>query len=225
VLSGRLDADVKLTGRGEDTDRILKALDGTIEGKLADGIFYGKDLIAEVAEPIVKAIPSLGARITKGGTTRLGKVVPVSLRIQGGRALLGRSLEFEERGATMKVQGAFGFDGELDMPTTLTLSPDAVSALTGGKGKVDRPIPLSFKLAGKAWSPRLSGLDVMPAVKAIGVQAGSAMLGKALGLPGTPQEAAKEKAVEVKEEAKAKVDDAAKKLEKDARKKLKGLFR
>lgn len=225
VLTGRIDADVRLTGRGEDTDRILKALDGTIEGKLVDGVFHGKDLIGEVTGPIADAIPALKGKVTKGGTTKLGKVIPVSLRIQDGKALLQKPIEFEERGAATKVQGAFAFDGELDLPTTVALSPGAVSDLTGGKAKVDAPIPFSFKLVGKAWSPRLSGLDVMPAVKTLGAQLGVAALGKALGIEGTPKEAAKEKADEVKEEAKEKVQDATKTLQKDAKKKLKGLFR
>jgi AsmA protein len=225
ALTGRIDADVRLSGKGEDTDRILKALDGTIEGRLVDGVFLGKDLVAAVSEPIVKAIPALGTKVTKGVGTKLGKVLPVSLRIQNGRALLQKPLEFEERGASFKVQGAFAFDGELEMPTTLTLSPGAVSDLTGGKAKVDEPLPFSFRLAGKAWGPRLSGLDVMPAVKAIGAKLGAAALGKALGLEGTPQEAAKEKAAEVKEKAQEKVQDATKALKKDAAKRLKGLFR
>jgi len=228
VLTGKLDADVKLSGRGEDTDRILKALDGTVEGKLSDGLFYGKDLIAEVTGPIVEAIPSLKGKVTKGGTTKI-KNTPVSLRIAGGRALLGKPIVVEERGATLTAQGTFAFDGELDMPTTLMLSPAAVSDLTGGKAKVEEPIPFSFKLVGKAWSPRLAGLDVKPAVKTIGAQLGAAAIGKALGLKGPPQEAVKEKAAEVKEQAtekaKEKVEDAAKKLERDAAKKLKGLFR
>jgi AsmA protein len=225
VLTGRIEADVRLAGKGENADRILKALDGTIEGKLLDGVFLGKDLIAEVVGPIADAIPALKRKVTKGGATRLGKVNPVSLRIQSGRALLGKPLEVEERGATMKVQGAFALDGELEMPTTLTLSPRAVADLTDGKAKVTEPIPFSFKLVGKAWSPRLAGLDVTPAVKAIGAQLGAAAIGKALGLKGTPQEAAKEKAAEVKQEAKEKAGDAATKLQEGAKKRLKGLFR
>ncbi len=228
VLTGKLDAEVKLTGRGEDTDRILKALDGTVEGRLRDGVFHAKDLVAEVTGPIAEAIPALKKKVTKGGTTKL-RDVPVSLRIKDGKALLGKPIEAEERGATLTAQGTFSFDGELDMPTSLMLSPAAVSDLTGGKAKVDAPIPFSFKLVGKAWSPRLAGLDVMPAVKTIGAQLGAAALGKALGLKGTPQEAAKEKAAEVKEQAtekaKEKATDAAKKLEEGAAKKLKGLFR
>ncbi|MGB8933218.1 MAG: AsmA family protein [Anaeromyxobacteraceae bacterium] len=225
VLTGRIDAEVKLSGRGEDTDRILKALDGTIEGRLVDGVFHGKDLVAGVAEPIVKALPMLGSKVTKGGGTRLGKVLPVSLRIKDGRALLQKPLEFEERGASIKAQGAFAFDGELDMPTTLTLSPGAVADLTGGKAKVDAPLPFSFKLVGKAWSPSFAGLDVMPAVKVIGAKLGAAALGKALGLPGTPQAAAQEKAAVLKEKAQEKVQDATKALQKDATKALRGLFR
>jgi AsmA protein len=225
ILTGKLDAEVKLSGKGETSDQILEALDGTIDGRLVDGLFHGKDLVAGVGEPIAKAIPALGGKFTRGGKTSLGKAVPVSLRIRNGGAQLQKPLEFEERGASTKVQGSFAFDGELDMPTTLTLSPGAVSELTGGRAKVDAPLPFSFRLAGKAWSPRLAGLDVAPAVRIIGEQVGAALLGKALGLPGTPQAAAKEKAAEVKEQAKEKAQDAAKKLEKDARKQLKGLFR
>lgn len=236
VLSGRIDADVKLAGRGEDADRILKALEGTIEGKVRDGVFHGKDLVAGVTGPIVDAIPSLKGKVTQGGGTRLGKELGVSLRIKDGKALLGKPLQFEERGAELKIEGGFELDGGLAMPTTLLLSPKAVSDLTGGKAKVTEPIPFSFKLVGKAWSPSLSELDVMPAVKVIGAQLGAAAIGKALGLEGTPKEAAQEKAAEVKEQAaeraaevkeqaKEKAGDAAKKLQEDAKKRLKGLFR
>jgi AsmA protein len=89
---------------------------------------------------------------------------------------------------------------------------------------VDEPLPFSFTLVGKAWSPRLAGLDVMPAVKVIGAKLGKAALGKALGIAGPPEEAAKEKAAEVKEQAQEKAQDAAKALQKEAAKKLKGLF-
>jgi AsmA protein len=214
VLEGRLDADVKLSGRGEETDRILKALDGTIEGKLSDGVFHGKDLVADSLGSVADAVPGLKGKVTKGGATRMGKAVPISLRIQGGKAVFQKPIEFEDRGASTKVQGSFAFDGELDMPASVSLPPKAVAELTGGKAKPDGPVPLSFKLVGKAWSPRVAGLDVGAAAKALGAGVAVEAIGKALGIEGSPKEGAKEKA-----------GDAAKQLEKEAGKKLKGLFK
>jgi AsmA protein len=217
VLEGRADAVVRLSGKGETGDQIRAALDGTIEGTLRDGVFHGADLVAGVSEPLVKAVPSLQGRLARTGKTSLGKVVPLSLRIQGGRALLQKPLEIEDRGATATVGGAVGLDGELDMPVQLSLPPAVVSELTGGKARLQAPLPFAFTLQGKAWSPRLAGLDVGPAARRLGETLGVEALGKALGLRGTSPDATK---APVKEEA----DAAKKKLEKDAKKLLKGLL-
>jgi AsmA protein len=217
VLDGRLDAELRLTGKGQDGAAIRQSLDGTLEGKLFDGVFHGADLVAGVTDPLVKAVPVLQGKVPRAGKTSLGQVVPLSLRIQGGRALLQKPLEIQDRGATATVRGAVGLDGELDMPVDLALPPPLVSELSGGKVRLDAPLPFTFTLRGKAWSPHLAGLDVGPAarrlVEALGVQA----LGKALGLRGQPG-ASTEQAV--KEEA----GEAKRKLEKDAKKLLKGLF-
>ena len=174
VLTGRLDADLRATGKGRTGDDIRRALDGTVEGKLTDGVFHGLDLVAGVTEPLVKAVPSLRGKVASAGRTSLGKVVPVSLRIQGGRALLQRPLEIEDRGATASVRGAVGLDGELDLPVTMSLPPAMVADLTGGKARPKAPLPFTFSLAGKAWSPRMAGLDVRPAattlLQSVGVE-------------------------------------------------------
>ena len=238
VAEARLDAAVRLSGKGEETAVIMRALDGTIEGQLIDGVFYGKDLVAEVMEPAVKAVPSLQGKVTRGGTTSLGKVVPFSLRVQGGQARLQRPLEISDRGSTMAVQGAFGFDGELDLPTTLQLSPAAVADSTGGKVRVERPLPFAFKLEGKAWSPRVTGLDVMPAAKVLVETLARQALGRALGLkgaagqPGEPGQAqppgapglADDAEAAARKRAKEEADAARKKLEKDGKKLLKGIL-
>ncbi len=227
VLSGRLDADVRLAGKGETTDAILQALDGTVEGKLLDGVFHGKDIVAGISEPMAKALPSLARKASRGGRTTLGKVVPFSLRIQGGRALLQKPLEIEDRDAGATVRGSVAFDGELDMPVTLALLPGTVAELTGGRARPQAPLPFTFTLKGKAWGPRLAGLDVGPAAKSLAATLGGQALGKALGL-GATTEGAKEKlageAEAAKRRAKEEADAARKKLEQDAKKALKKLF-
>jgi AsmA protein len=167
VAEGRLDAEAQLAGKGEGSAAILKSLDGTVEGKLLDGLFHGKDLEAEVVEPLARVVPSFRGSATRGGTTSLGKEVPFSLRVQGGRALLQRPLEVTTRRSTLTAQGSFSFDGDLDLPSRLALSPAAVTELTGGKVRLDAPLPFAFKLEGKAWSPRVTGLDLAPALKAL----------------------------------------------------------
>ena len=237
VADARLDAEVQLAGKGEGTDAIMRALDGTVEGKLHDGVFHGKDLLAEVLEPVVKAVPSLKGSVTRGGTTSLGKTLPFSLKVQGGRARLQRPLELIERGSAMTVQGDFGFDGELDLPMTLALSPAAVAEATGGKARVDRPLPFAFKLTGKAWSPRVTGLDVKPAVALLVERLGVQAIGRALGLKPAPAgeapgaegkeqalEQAKDEAAAARKRTKEEAEAAKKKLEKQGAKLLKGIL-
>jgi AsmA protein len=167
VAEGRLDAEVQLAGKGEGSAAILNSLDGTVDGKLLDGLFQGKDLEAEVVEPLARVVPSFRGSATRGGTTSLGKEVPFSLRVQGGRAQLQRPLEVTTRRSTLSAQGSFSFDGDLDLPSRLALSPAAVTELTGGKVRLDAPLPFAFKVEGKAWSPRVTGLDLAPALKSL----------------------------------------------------------
>jgi AsmA protein len=187
--------------------------------------------------PVVQAIPSLRGSLSRGGTTSLGKVLPFSLRVEGGKAKLQRPLEASDRGSTLTVQGgSFGFDGELDLPATLALSPAAVAQATGGKARVDRPLPFAFKLEGKAWSPRVTGLDVTPAVRALAESAGLQAIGRALGLPSAPAAppastapaqggpAPAEDAAAAQQRAREEAEAKRKKLEKDGEKLLKGLF-
>jgi AsmA protein len=222
ALTGRLDADVRLSGKGESADAIKRAIDGTVEGKLADGVFHGTDLIAEITGPLAKAVPALRQRAGGGGNTSLGKLVPFSLRIQGGQALLQKPLEIEQRDATMSVRGSFGLDGELGLPVTLALSPAAVAELSGGRAKLQSPLPFQFMLEGKAWKPRLAGLDVKPAAKVLVETLGVQALGKALGLGGAAP--AGQPGDAQSQAVKDKAQDAKKKLEQDAKKALKGLL-
>jgi AsmA protein len=95
------------------------------------------------------------------------------------------------------------------MPVTVALSPQTVAAITGGRARPAAPVPVGFRLTGPAWSPSVSGLELQPAVDAIVKEAGSAALGKALGVP--PGQASQQ--------------DLEKKAAEEAKKRLQGLFK
>jgi AsmA protein len=110
------------------------------------------------------------------------------------------------------------------MPATLALSPEAVSALTLGRVKVTEPVPIGFRLGGPAWRPRVEGLVLDGAVKALVTAAATGALGKAGIDAGAVQEKAKDVKAGAEAGARKAADDAKQKLEEAAKEKLKGLF-
>ncbi|MGC3999221.1 MAG: AsmA-like C-terminal region-containing protein [Anaeromyxobacter sp.] len=223
VLSGTMDLGLELGAGGMKGKDLLKTVTGLIQGNLQDGAFHGKDLVASVATPLSGMLP-FAKKYSGGGSTSLGKALPFQLAVAGGVARLKQPLQFDTGQGVIKLDGGVRLDGSLDMPATLALSPELISKITGGKAKVSSPVPVDFKLAGAAWSPRLDGLALDGAAKTIASDVASNSLGKALG--GLGLGGGKDEAAKPGEEGKAQPEqDAKKKLEEEAKKKLKGLFK
>ena len=206
VLTGRFDGDVDLSGGGRDRADLVKTLAGLLAGKIQDGAFHGKDLVAGVAGPLARALP-FGGKVVKGGTTALGKELPFKIEFKDGRAELSKPIRITRPDAEVTLSGGFRLDGALDMPATVALSPQTVASITGGKARPSAPIPVTFRLTGPAWSPVLSDMALQPAVSAILKEAGSAALGKAIGVQGgTPEQAAREAQKKAADEARKRIE-------------------
>ena len=211
VLSGNLDANLELNGPGLGKPDLLKALTGVLEGNLRGGVFHGKDLVASAAGPLAGKLP-FAKKVSEGGGTSLGKELPFAVKIANGVAQLTKPIHFDTGQGQVELGGGVGLDGTLQMPATVALSPDTIAQITGGKVKPAGAVPLTFKLAGPATSPRLEGLSVDAAAKSLVAQAATGALGKALGLPGGG------------DKGQGKQGTPQKQLENEAAKKLKGLF-
>lgn len=225
VLGGKLNAALQLTGKGMALDPIKQSATGSLTGDLSDGAFFGKDLVASVAAPIAAKLPFAGGRVTEGGSTSLGKELPFAFQIANGVARLTKPLKVKTGDNALSFDGGVRLDGTLEMPTTLELGPEVIARITGGRAKVSAPIPVTFKLGGPAWSPRLEGLALDAAVQAIAKQAATSAAGKLLGDRAGAAGADLEKQKAAAEQ-KAREEAAKRKqqLEEEARKKLKGLF-
>ncbi|BDG08751.1 DUF748 domain-containing protein [Anaeromyxobacter paludicola] len=227
VATGKLQGKLALDGGGRTGKEIAKSLAGALAGNLQGGVLQSKDLVGGVVGPLAKALPAgLAAKVPQGGATPLGKDLPFSLHFDRGTAKLDKPLAVKLPQGDLDVTGAFGLDGNLDMPATIQLAPATVASLTGGKVTPAAPLPVTFRLAGPAWSPSLADLQLRPAVEAIAKQAGSALVGRVLGrAPGLggakSVDEAKQKA---SQQAQQQADEARKKLEDQAKSRLQGLF-
>ncbi|HEU4386073.1 MAG TPA: AsmA-like C-terminal region-containing protein [Anaeromyxobacteraceae bacterium] len=210
ILSGRFDGVVDLGGGGLGKPDLGRTLAGLLSGKLQDATFHGKDLVAAAAGPLARALPfGLAGKEGKGGATSLGKEQPFEVEFKDGFARLKKPITVSRPEADVDVTGGFRVDGTVDMPVTVALSPQTVAGITGGKARPSAPVPVTFRLTGPAWSPSVSGLELKPAVHAIVQEAGSAALGKALGVSGDH----------------ASQKDLEKKATDEAKKRLQGLFK
>jgi AsmA protein len=223
VLSGTLNAALKLGGTGWQLGFLQKSATGRLHGDLKDGAFHGKDLVASVAQPLAGKLPFGTPKVTEGGKTSLGKDLPFAFQIANGVAKLEKPLRADTADGTLELGGGVRLDGTLEMPATFALSPELVARITGGKAKPTGPIPVTFQLGGPAWSPHVEGLALDAAARAIGQQAAAGAVGRALGIQGgSVDEAAAKKAAE--DRAKQEANKQQKKLEEEAQKRLKGLF-
>jgi len=237
ILDGTLDAKVELSGKGLTAKALTQSLTGSLGGVLAGGLFKGMDLLSGVTGPLVSKLPFAAKALEGPGGrgTPLGKALPFNLAVSDGKAKLVKPITLDTGHGPIVIEGAFGLDGTLDMPATLSLSPEAVSALTLGRVKLTAPLPLGFKLVGPAWKPRLEGLALDGAVKTLAAAAATSALAqagvdtaalqeRAKNAKAEAQQAAADARAKAEAEAKKGAADATKKLEAEAKKRLKGLF-
>jgi AsmA protein len=219
LLAGKFNGTIDLKGGGQEMKDLAETLAGVLDGHILDGVFYGKDLVASVSGPLARSLPfGLAGKEGQGGTTSLGKDLSFGVTLANGVAKLKNPIKVSRPEAELTFSGGMRIDGTLDLPGTVSLAPQTIAAITGGKVKPSQSIPVNLKLTGPAWSPSVTDLDLKPAVAQIVKEGSAALVGRALGVDNSKaQEAAQQKAV----------DEAAKaqqKLEEEAKKGLQGLF-
>jgi AsmA protein len=215
VLAGKFDGDVVLDGTSRDLSDLTKSLTGIADGNVSGGKFYGKDIIASAAAPVMSALPSaLRGKITPGGETNLGENLPFGITLKEGWARLKSPIKVATQQAEMNFTGGVRLDGTLDMPGTVALTPALVQQLTGGRVKLTTSVPVGLRLVGPASKPIVADIDAKSAIEAIVKSAGSSLVSGVFG------GAADQK----QQQAQSQAQQAADKAKQEAANKLKGLF-
>ncbi len=247
VLTGKFNGNVDVQGVGYTPEKLRQTLLGGINGNLLEGTFLGKDLVSSVTGPLSKALPFASKALKSNEVTSLGGDLPFSVTIKNGVAQLSKPITWTRPEAAMSFNGGVGLDGTLDLTGGVSLTPSTIKTLTMGKVTPTESIPVGLKIAGKAWSPDVTGVDVKPAATTILKLAGGAAVGGLLGEKGKAvqdlvtggQDKAKAEAEAKRQELEARANEEKKKLEdqarleqekakqraeEEAKKRLKGIF-
>ena len=226
VLAGRFDGDVTFDGRGQDIANLTKSLSGVMLGHVLDGKFYGKDIVASAASPVMGALPgALRGKVPQSGVTDFGKDLPFGLTVKDGWARLKEPLKASTPQAEMSFSGGIRLDGTLDMPGTVALTPATVQQMTGGRVKLNTNVPVGLRIVGPPTSPSITDLDIRGAVEAIVKSAGSSLISGVLGGPADQKkEQGQQVAQQKQQELEQKAQQQAEKAKQDAANKLKGVF-
>lgn len=214
VLAGKFDGSVVLDGTSDDLSNLTKSLSGVLDGNVAGGKFYGKDIVASAAAPVMSALPGLRGKVTQGGETDLGQNLPFGFTVKEGWARLKAPIKVATQQAEMSFGGGVRLDGTLDMPGTVSLTPATVQQLTGGRVKLTTNVPVGLRLVGPAAKPSITDIDAKSAIEAIAKSAGSSLVSSVLGGTGDQKQ----------QQAQSQAQQAADKAKEDAANKLKGLF-
>ena len=227
TLSGRMNTQFKVKGRGNDWPAMSKTITGALGAQLQKGVFHGADVNSAVVEPVANKIPGGLIKKPKGVRGTALKSLAAKFSIANGKATLVEPMIAQTPQGPLELSGYIGLDKALNLTGTLKLNPATVAQMTANKVKTSKPMPVGLTIGGTVDSPRITGVEVGKLVELLGTE-----LAKSMGLAQLME--AKEKALEAKRqaeamaraklnEAKAKAQAARKQATDIARKKKKEL--
>jgi hypothetical protein len=168
LLTGRLSANVDVTGQGTLPELLKQTLTGKLSGRLADAQFLGASLLEPVARALGEAADKVPGGRLRGLTDKVMAVAAKdrrigtlggALRFDGGAAELIKPLEGQTPHGAISISGKVGLDGAADMLAKLKLEPATVALLTGNKVTVSQPIPVDLAITGPLEHPRVRPAD------------------------------------------------------------------
>jgi hypothetical protein len=165
LLVGRLDSKVELGGAGTAPSLLEKTLDGFLEGGLKEAQLLGNDFFPSLLAPVVAKVNAatggnqlldLASPALRRFSDRAVAEVRTGLQIAKGAINLSRPVTFETARGPLKLEGRVLIGGHWDLSGVLSLSPEAATALTGQRLKIDRPVPIKLAITGPLAHPRVA---------------------------------------------------------------------
>lgn len=172
LMRGRLSAEVDLNGKGTEPADIQTTLNGLLSGKLVNAEFVPQDLLGPIAGPLAAAVQApgfstllgsgAGKRVTTAADHQLGDLAGLA-RVANGALELTKPLAAKTPQGPLSLTGRVLLAGQADLGGTLTLTPTAATALTGGKVPITESVPVQLRITGPLRKPTITptNLDVL----------------------------------------------------------------
>ena len=180
IFKGTVSPKLAVKGRGLAPGDFAVTADGPAALSFKQLIIGGLDVLG----PIGDAMKSSGKAAAFNST--VGKKDPgltlnnftALTKFVGGRLQLEKPIEADTPLGKMTIEGSSSLEGGLDYRSTLRLTPQTISALTGGKAKVKDAIAVPLRIGGSWDKPVVTGIDVKALLAAVVGDAAKAVVDK-----------------------------------------------
>jgi hypothetical protein len=169
LLRGAMSAKIDVSSKDMSVESVKHSLTGHMEGKVAGAEFLPANGYGQLAEQVQaaakapqlkKALGGTGQRVAKAANEKWElQDLRGALEFKDGAVLIPKPLTAETPDGKLSVGGRASLGDAGDLDGTLELSPKAVSELTDGKAKFDKPVPVPFSVEGSLTRPRF-GFEV-----------------------------------------------------------------
>jgi|GEM_PF-1598879 len=180
IFKGTVSPKLEVKGRGLAPGDFAVTADGPAALSFKQLIIGGLDVLGPIGDAM-KASGKAGAfnaaaakkepGLTLSNFTALTKFV-------GGRLQLEKPIEADTPLGKMKIEGSSGMDARLDYKSTLSLTPQTISAMTGGKVKVKDAVAVPMRIGGTWDKPQITGVDIKALLLAVVGDAAKAVIDK-----------------------------------------------
>lgn len=169
VFKGVVSPKLEVKGRGLAPGDFAISADGPAALSFKSLVIGGLDVLG----PIGAAMKASGK--ASGFNAAAAKKEPgltlmdftALTKFAGGKLRLDKPVEANTPMGRMKIEGASGLDNTLDLRSTLSLTPQMIASMTGGKVKVKDPVPVPMKIGGTWDKPQVTGVDVKALLLAV----------------------------------------------------------
>ena len=168
-LSGKGSMDLSADGQGLEWADIAPKVSGLLGLGITSGKLETAGLGGAVVAPLLARLPNVGntAASVLSSKDLSMKDLAASLRIQDGKLNTTTPIKLTTEQGALNLTGSIGLDKSLALLGNLDLSPQAVSAATGGKIVPDVPVPVALRIGGTLSNPQFSLADPVRTVSVL----------------------------------------------------------